>query len=71
MLLEQSSQRGGRMLVREQVLDSREAIARSRGEAVEELVFLVHHGQVGCKTRHGAVSALKGHGFSRKTNRLL
>jgi hypothetical protein len=58
VLLEQSGQRSGWMLVREQVLDSREAIARSRGKAVEELVFLVHHGQVGGKTRHGMDSVI-------------
>ena len=59
VLLEQSGQRGGRMLVGEQILDSREAIARSRGKAVEELVFLVHHGQVGGEARHGMDSVIK------------
>ena len=59
VFLEQSGQRGGRMLVGEQVLDSREAIARSRGKAVEELVFLIHHGQVGGKARHGMDSVIR------------
>ena len=59
VLLEQSGQCGGRMLIRGQILDSREAIARSRGKAVEKLVFLVHHGQVGGKTRHGMNSVIK------------
>ena len=59
VLFEQSGQRGGWILVREQILDRREAIACSRGKAVKELVFLVHHGQVGGKTRHGMDSVIK------------
>jgi hypothetical protein len=47
------------MLIRGQILDSREAIARSRGKAVEEFVFLIHHGKVGGKARHGMDSAIK------------
>ena len=53
VLLEQRSQRGGRMLVRKKELDGRKTIVRGGAKAVEKVVLRVHRGQIGGKARHG------------------
>src|SRR6185437_12099752 len=56
--------------VRKQELDAAEAVAGGRGEAVEERMLVVHHGEIRCEVRHcatlsAALSPAPGQGRGR------
>ncbi|MNV53061.1 hypothetical protein D3C71_1451850 [compost metagenome] len=55
MLAQLRGQRFGRVVVRKQILDGAEAIARSRGKALEEIHLAVEHGEIGGKAGHGGL----------------